>query len=116
MTQQEAIALVSQLLGKSNNDVENGLIFVGRDDLYYFSLPITDNNGIAISGESIIVSKTGELLYANSSVSQQRHLEAFDKGIRTPVEAFRVDYGTVVARACCMQPTSIGAEELGVQG
>ena len=39
-------------------------------------------------GESIIIGKDGDVLYADSSVGYTRHLEEYKKGTRTPIDAF----------------------------
>lgn len=40
-------------------------------------------------GASLLVSKTGEVLFADSSISRKDFFEAFAKGIRTAKELFR---------------------------
>lgn len=39
-------------------------------------------------GASLLVSKTGEVLYADSSISPEEFFEAFAKGIRTDKSCF----------------------------
>ena len=52
-----------------------------QDSLVYVSIPEK-------GGESIIIGKDGDVLYADSSVGYTRHLEEYKKGTRTPIDAF----------------------------
>lgn len=47
----------------------------------YFSVPIK-------GGDSLIIDENNEILYANSSVSYNAHINAYKEGKRTPKEAF----------------------------
>lgn len=58
---------------------------MGLLDATYYSIPIK-------GGDSLIVSDNGEVLYANSSVSFEQHIAAYQTGMRTPLaDSSRVD-------------------------
>ena len=50
-------------------------------NLFYLSEPIK-------GGRSLIVGQDGTVLFANSSIGYNRHIEEFNNGRRTPLEDF----------------------------
>lgn len=54
---------------------------MGLMDATYYSIPVK-------GGDSLIVSDNGEVLYANSSVSFEQHIAAYQAGMRTSLEDF----------------------------
>lgn len=81
MGREKMIALASKLLKISTQEAEKYCHAIESSDALYFSIPQK-------GGDSLIVSSSGEVLYANSSVSYDEHLKEFLKGTRTPLEAF----------------------------
>lgn len=82
LTKDEKIALAAKLMKISLSDAEKYCSML--DELgtaLYFSIPVK-------GGGSLIVADDGSVLYANSSVSPQTHIDVFLKGRRTPIEAF----------------------------
>lgn len=53
---------------------------VGLNALY-FSVPVK-------GGDSLIIDENNDVLYANSSISYEEHIQAYKSGKRTPIEAF----------------------------
>lgn len=78
---ESAIMLASKLLNISVDEAKEYAHEIDGVDAVYFSVPVK-------GGDSLIVSFTGEVLYANSSVGYDEHLNEFVKGTRTPLEAF----------------------------
>lgn len=84
MTNNEStIMLAAKLLNITFNEAKEYSHEIDDIDAMYFSVPIK-------GGDSLIVSYSGEVLYANSSISYDEHLNEFCKGTRTPLEAFQV--------------------------
>lgn len=81
LNQEEIILLASKLLKISKEDAAAYSHVIEGIDALYFSIPQK-------GGASLIVAVSGEVLYANSSVSYDEHLKEFLKGTRTPLEAF----------------------------
>ena len=84
MTNKEsAIKLAAKLLQISIEEANEYGHVIDDIDAMYFSIPIK-------GGDSLIVSNNGEVLYANSSVSYDDHVNEFHKCTRTPLDAFQV--------------------------
>ena len=81
MTKKEQYQLAAKLLQIDLKKVEDygGMI----DDLSALDVSVPEKGG-----DSLIVGIDGGVLYANSSIGYSRHVEAFKKGNRTPLEAF----------------------------
>ncbi len=82
MTEEKAIKIASKLLKISEEDARNNKISIKELDAFYFGVPVK-------GGAGLIVANNGEVLYANSSVSYEKHVSAFKEGIRTPLSAFK---------------------------
>ena len=78
---EQQIELAAKLLRLSVEDARKYHYVVEGDNLVYVGVPVK-------GGEAIIVGTDGTVLYANSSISYERHLEEFRRGTRTPIEAF----------------------------
>ena len=76
------IELAARLLNISTSEAKQFSHEIEDIDALYFSIPVK-------GGDSLIVSYNGEVLYANSSISYDEHLNEFRKGMRTPLEAFQ---------------------------
>lgn len=81
MNEKQQIELASKLLEISIDEAIEYHSLIEEDGLVYVSIPEK-------GGESIIIGKDGEVLYADSSVGYSRHLEEYKNGTRTPLEAF----------------------------
>lgn len=81
MNKAQQIELAAKLLNISVEEAIEYHSYIEEDSLVYVSIPEK-------GGESIIVGKDGDVLYANSSVGYTRHLEEYKKGTRTPIDAF----------------------------
>ena len=81
MNKAQQIELAAKLLNISVQEANEYHSYIEEDSLVYVSIPEK-------GGESIIVGKDGDVLYANSSVGYTRHLEEYKKGTRTPIDAF----------------------------
>lgn len=77
-----AISLAAELLELSEDDAAKYSHVIDGVDALYFSVPQK-------GGDSLIVSASGEVLYADSSIGYDEHLNEFLKGTRTPIEAFK---------------------------
>ena len=81
MNKAQQIELAAKLLNISVDEATEYHSYIEEDSLVYVSIPEK-------GGESIIVGKDGDVLYADSSVGYTRHLEEYKKGTRTPIDAF----------------------------
>ena len=79
----KALKVVSEFLKLPLNDIKEYTHKIKNEPtLLYISIPVK-------GGESLIIDKnTLEFLYANSSVSFERHLEEYKKGTRNKKEDF----------------------------
>ncbi|MBQ6836359.1 MAG: hypothetical protein IJM96_01195 [Clostridia bacterium] len=77
----EQAQLVSKLLRITEEEAVKYSHEVEGVDAVYISIPEK-------GGASMLVSPDLEVLYAISSVSFDKHLEAYKSGMRTPLEAF----------------------------
>ncbi|MBE6988488.1 MAG: hypothetical protein E7432_06930 [Ruminococcaceae bacterium] len=77
----EQAQLVSKLLRITEEEAVKYSHEVEGVDAVYISIPEK-------GGASMLVSPDLEVLYAISSVSFDKHLEAYKLGMRTPIEAF----------------------------
>jgi len=77
----EQAQLVSKLLRITEEEAVKYSHEVEGVDAVYISIPEK-------GGASMLVSPDLEVLYAISSVSFDKHLEAYKSGMRTPIEAF----------------------------
>lgn len=78
---EEQIKLAAKLMNISEDDAKKYCHAIEGSDALYFSIPVK-------GGDSLIVGTDGQVLYANSSVEYERHLEEYKKGTRTPLELF----------------------------
>ena len=81
MNKAQQIELAAKLLNISVDEATEYHSYIEEDSLVYESIPEK-------GGESIIIGKDGDVLYADSSVGYTRHLEEYKKGTRTPIDAF----------------------------
>lgn len=81
MNKAQQIELAAKLLNISVDEATEYHSYIEEDSLVYVSIPEK-------GGESIIIGKDGDVLYADSSVGYTRHLEEYKKGTRTPIDAF----------------------------
>ena len=81
MNEKQQIELAAKLLRISIDEATEYHSIIEDDGLVYISVPEK-------GGESIIVDKNGEVLYADSSVGYSRHMEEYKNGTRSPLEAF----------------------------
>lgn len=86
MSVDKTVQLAAKLLRLSVDEAREYSCDTDNPELTYYSVPIK-------GGDSLIVSNQGEVLYANSSVSYEKHMQAFKEGIRTPLEAFEAYSG-----------------------
>lgn len=82
LTKKEQIKLASELLNITYEEIEKNAHEVADGKAIYVSIPEK-------GGPSLIVGTDGQVLYANSSVSYDKHLEEYNNGRRTPIDAFR---------------------------
>lgn len=82
MDRKEQIKLAASLLHWTEEKAEKLCREEKKLDALYFS------EGIK-GGVSLLVSKSGEVLFADSSISPKDFFEAFAKGIRTAKDLFR---------------------------
>ncbi len=73
--------LASKLLKITLNEVERNSAVIEKYHALYVAIPIKE-------GASIIVGDDGSVLYADSSIAYSMMLQEFEKGRRTPLEAF----------------------------
>jgi len=81
MNKTQQIELAAKLLNITVDEATEYHSYIEEDSLVYVSIPEK-------GGESIIIGKDGDVLYADSSVGYTRHLEEYKKGTRTPIDAF----------------------------
>lgn len=81
MSEKQQIELAAKLLKISVDKAAECSSVIQDDGLVYVSIPEK-------GGESILVDKNGDVLYANSSVGYSKHVEEYKKGTRTPLDAF----------------------------
>ena len=81
MTEKEQIALAARLLHLTEEETANYVSCPEGVPAIYISVPVK-------GGDSLLVGVDGSVLYANSSVRYEDHIEEFKKGRRTPIEAF----------------------------
>lgn len=81
MNKAQQIEFAAKLLNISVDEATEYHSYIEECSLVYVSIPEK-------GGESIIVGKDGDVLYADSSVGYTRHLEEYKKGTRTPIDAF----------------------------
>lgn len=87
MSIEATVELAAKLL-KIPLEEARGCAFETDDpELTYYSVP-------TMGGDSLLVSDSGEVLYANSSVRYEKHMQAFIKGMRTPLEDFLLEAGS----------------------
>jgi len=83
MSVDRTVQLAAKLLQLSADEAREYSCDTEDPELTYYSVPIK-------GGDSLIVSDQGEVLYANSSVNYEMHMQAFKEGMRTPLESFSV--------------------------
>lgn len=81
MTEKDAIRIACELLNLKGEENKN-ISFIDELNAFYFSEPVK-------GGASLIIADDGEVLYANSSVRYDDHINAFKNGVRTPLSAFK---------------------------
>ena len=81
MNKTQQIELAAKLLNSTVDEATEYHSYIEQDSLVYVSIAEK-------GGESIIIGKDGDVLYADSSVGYTRHLEEYKKGTRTPIDAF----------------------------
>ena len=81
MNKAQQIELAAKLLNITVDEATEYHSYIEEGSLVYVSIPEK-------GGESIIIGKDGDVLYADSSVGYTRHLEEYKKGTRTPIDAF----------------------------
>lgn len=79
---EKAISLAAKLLNISESQVSDYSHTIDGVEALYISIPVK-------GGDSLIVSYSGEVLYANSSIDYDTHLKEFLKGTRTPLDVFK---------------------------
>lgn len=84
LNEKQQIELAAKLLRISIEEATEYHSLIEEESVIYVSVPEK-------GGESLIIGKNGEVLYANSSVGYSRHLEEYKKGNRTPIDAFEVE-------------------------
>ena len=77
----EQIKLAAKLLKLPIEKVREYGSVIKDTDLFYLSEPVK-------GGRSLIVGQDGTVLFANSSIDYDRHIEEFNNGRRTPIEDF----------------------------
>lgn len=77
----EQIELVVKLLKLTIDEVKSNYGIIDSNGALYFSETFK-------GGQSIIVGQDGMVLFANSSIGYDEHLQEFENGRRTPLEAF----------------------------
>lgn len=81
MTKKEQIALAARLLHLTEEEAARYTSCPEGIPAIYISVPVK-------GGDSVLVGTDGSVLYANSSVRYEDHIAEFQKGRRTPIEAF----------------------------
>ena len=81
MNKKDQAALAARLLELTDDEVDQYSEIIESNGALYVSVPEK-------GGDSIIVGKDGLVLYADSSVGYSRHLQEFENGNRTPLDAF----------------------------
>lgn len=81
LSEEEQIKLGARLLGIPYEDAKKYSTKIENSDAIYLSIPIK-------GGDSLIIGADGQVLYAISALSFSEHLDAYNKGKRTPLEAF----------------------------
>lgn len=81
MEKDYAVSLASKLLKFSSEEAATYAYEVEEHDIIYFSVPVK-------GGASLFVAPDGSVLFANSCVPYDLHLEEFLKGRRTPLGSF----------------------------
>ena len=81
MQHNEQMVLAAKLLKTSIETIVSNSETIEGAGILYISIPIK-------GGDSLIVGADGSVLYADSSVGYTRHLQEFESGNRTPLEAF----------------------------
>lgn len=79
MTREEKINLAAELLELPVEYMKQCCGEIAEIPAMYFSVPEK-------GGGSLIIDDEGGILYADSSVGYKRHLEAYMKGVRTPID------------------------------
>ena len=79
MNRKEQIKLAAKLLMITTEQAEKYSGKIDELSAMYFSIPEK-------GGGSLIIGDDGGVLYADSSVGYKRHLEAYLKGVRTPLD------------------------------
>ena len=82
LKREEQIKLASELIRISYEEAEKYCRPIENSNALYFSVPVR-------GGDSIIVGEDGQVLYANSSIDYLKHVDEYNKGRRTPLEAFK---------------------------
>ena len=77
----EQMTLAAKLLKISMEEVQQNSGIIESNKALYYCMPVK-------GGEALMVALDGSVLYADSSVGYSRHLQEFEKGRRTPLEAF----------------------------
>lgn len=78
MTKVEKIKLAAELLNVTVESLSDCCAEISETDAMYFSVPV---KGVG----ALIIGEDGGVLYADSSVSYRRHVDAYLKGVRTPL-------------------------------
>lgn len=76
MTDKEKIQLAAKILEIPLETAEKYCGLIPKEKAMYFSIPEK-------GGGSLIVGDDGSVLYADSSVGYEKHLKAYQQGIRT---------------------------------
>lgn len=79
MTKVEKIELAAKLLNVPVETLTGCCGEITEANAMYFSVPEK-------GGGSLIIGDDGGVLYADSSVGYKRHLDAYLKGVRTPLD------------------------------
>lgn len=77
----EQIELVVKLLKLTIDEVKSNYGIIDSNGTLYFSEPFK-------GGRSIIIGQDGTVLFADSSIGYDEHLQEFENGRRTPLETF----------------------------
>ena len=82
LEREEQIKLASELLQIPYNEAKEYCSTIENSKALYFGVPVK-------GGSAIIVGEDGQVLYADSSIGYSQHVEEYNNGRRTPIEAFK---------------------------